>query len=288
MLNDVTKVQVLLTSDCMLQCKYCYVGDKKGTPEYLSLSDANDIMAFIYTALPEGIVVEFFGGEPLMAFDSFKKIVENYSTLNYSIPTNGLLLDDEKIEFISKHRDFIELTISLDGDLETQLENRGKCPDLNVIKKVIDVLNPVIRMVVVEPKKLYKDLKFIAKLGAKKISIGIPFLFKNATGYKFEFLEQLRHVKEDTSLSHIWISEDTLVCEEHCQAGSGFIAITPNGDIYPCNAFYFKDKFKIGNIYSGIDEVKRQEFLKEISVNATAEVPCLAHSYFFKDKWVNG
>ena len=65
--------------------------------------------------------IDFFGGEPLMNFDVVKELVaygrENEGkygrTIRFTITTNGMLLDDEKIEYINEVMD--NVILSIDG-----------------------------------------------------------------------------------------------------------------------------------------------------------------------------
>jgi len=281
--------QLFLTTQCSLKCKYCFVSKFTSKHETMSLENADKIIRFVSSKLPEGVSIELFGGEPLLAFDVIKKFLELRPNFNYFIPTNCMNLDEEKYEFLKKHGEFIGLTLSIDGEPETQLANRGQVPNMDMVKRVLRELpRTIVRMVVEDPSKLYSDLKFVVSLGTTSVAIGIPYIYKNRDGYKGIFLEQMKKVKEDPALKHINIRVDATACESRCQAGREYISISPTGDIYPCAIWYLKGMFKIGDIVNGIDEVKQAEFFKETDPYMDKEVPCIAQRYFLGDKWING
>ena len=134
-----------LTNDCNLVCRYCFVEQK---PEYMTLDIAIKAVEYlinnlklhreVYKDVPENELgnIWFFGGEPLLCFDSIiKPLVEyceqkNYlKDINITITTNGTLLNKEKVDFLKKYN--IYPMLSIDGAPETQDYNRP-CKNKNL------------------------------------------------------------------------------------------------------------------------------------------------------------
>ena len=143
-----------ITEDCNLRCTYCVFDEKhifernhskKEMPLELGFDAIKDFYA--RTNQEEGYVV-FYGGEPLLAFDSIKKIV-NYANqisnhrLKFSLTTNGLALSRSKFDFLIENNFLI--TVSLDGDREThdkqRLTVKGKGSFDGIINNLIKLRN---------------------------------------------------------------------------------------------------------------------------------------------------
>jgi uncharacterized protein len=253
--------------------------------EGMTLEQVDKIMEFIDREVVEGVKIDFFGGEPLLRFDLIRHVVEKYPMLDYGLSTNAILLTDEMVEFFKKHKDSVLVQLSLDGTVATQIKNRGQCPDYGLIKRVLNETQSTVRMVVDDPWKLHHDVEFIVGLGAKIIKVGIPIFKVNSAGYKGIFLDQLEEAK--TKFPGIKIEPDSMSCEQACYATNTHIAFSPNGDIYPCDIFYFKNMFKIGDITTGIDKEAIRKFQEDVKDSFDPDVPCLAHKMFMKDSWIN-
>lgn len=122
------KLIILLTSACNLRCRYCYLDYGKHKNEdcvhNIDIKDAQEAIDLILEKYPEGIgFIQFFGGEPLLAFDELKNICEyvkslfankNLKTPVFGVVTNGLLLNENIISYFNDN--MIRTTISVDGD----------------------------------------------------------------------------------------------------------------------------------------------------------------------------
>lgn len=111
--------------DCNLKCKYCFAaqGDFGGAKELMSYEVGKKAIDYLIanSGNRRNLEIDFFGGEPLMNFEVVKQLVEygrsiekeNNKNIRFTITTNGILLDDEKIEYINKHMH--NVVLSLDG-----------------------------------------------------------------------------------------------------------------------------------------------------------------------------
>src|SRR5690554_5577878 len=111
--------------DCNLRCSYCFAstGDFKGERGLLDLETGKKALEFLveHSGHRKNLEVDFFGGEPMMNFQVVKQLVEYGREMEkqykkqfrFTITTNGLLLDDEALEYIN--REFVNVVISIDG-----------------------------------------------------------------------------------------------------------------------------------------------------------------------------
>ncbi|MCI0471104.1 MAG: radical SAM protein, partial [Candidatus Aminicenantes bacterium] len=116
------------TQDCTLRCRYCtyggsYLHQRKNTAKYLSFDTARKTIDYIggiiSTRSKKELIIGFYGGEPLLNFDTIEQIVD-YSKklfpgweLRFTVTTNGTLLEDRIIHFLVKNN--FSLMVSLDG-----------------------------------------------------------------------------------------------------------------------------------------------------------------------------
>lgn len=275
--------------DCNLKCRYCFAkqGDFGGKAELMPLEVG--IKAIDYLLENSGnrrnLEVDFFGGEPLMNWPVIVKLVEYgrkrekefNKNIRFTITTNGVLLDDEKIKFINENMH--NVVLSLDGRREVNDDMRPTVND----KGSYDIIVPKFKKLVEErPKDKYyyirgtftrqnldfsKDVKHFSDLGFDLTSIepvvddesnpfalreeDLPQIFeeyenfakevaqRQLDGDKFKFF----HFIVDLNQGPCVIKRIT-----GCGAGNEYISVVPNGDIYPCHQFVGKDEYILGNI----------------------------------------
>ena len=134
-----------IAHDCQLRCKYCFAstGDFGKGRKLMSFETGKHAIDFLLENSGDrpNLELDFFGGEPLMNFKVVKQIVEYARSreaeygkkFRFTITTNGLLLDDEKIEFINK--EMSNVVLSIDGRKEVNdyfrvLPNGQGCYDM--------------------------------------------------------------------------------------------------------------------------------------------------------------
>ena len=264
--------------DCNLKCKYCFAaqGDFGGTKELMSFEVGKKAIDYL---------IAFFGGEPLMNFDVVKQLVEygrsveeeHGKNIRFTITTNGILLDDEKIKYINENMH--NAVLSLDGRKNV---NDNMRPTLND-KGSHDIILPKFKKLVDErPKDKYyyirgtftrenldfaEDVMYFAEQGFKLTSIepvvddeSNPYALREEDLPKvFEEYEKLA-VKyadmqvegDDFKFFHFIVDLNQGPCVikriTGCGAGNEYLAITPEGDIYPCHQFVGNDEYKLANI----------------------------------------
>lgn len=293
--------------DCNLKCKYCFAkqGDFGGNAELMSLEIGKKAMDFLVanSGNRRNLDVDFFGGEPLMNWEVVKELVKYGreiekpagKNMRFTITTNGVLLDDEKIDFINEHMH--NVVLSLDGRKEINDNMRLTVND----KGSYDVIVPKFQKLVSQrPKDKYyyvrgtftrnnldfsKDINHFADLGFELTSVepvvddesnpfalreeDLPKIFEEYENYAAELAE--RQLKgEKLKFFHFMIDLNQGPCVikriTGCGAGNEYISITPNGDIYPCHQFVGKEEFIMANLND--EKIEIPEDMREMFRNA--------------------
>lgn len=150
-------ITFIVTKDCQLACKYCYLVGKN-TKERMSWEVAKDAIDYILEReelFPEESVIwDFIGGEPFLEIELINKIcdylkIEMYrrnhhwfNSYRFSFSTNGINYHEEKVQnFIKKNRNHLSIGITIDGtelkhDLNRVYKKTGKGSYKDVIKNI--------------------------------------------------------------------------------------------------------------------------------------------------------
>lgn len=278
-----------MAHDCNLKCKYCFAGqgDFNGPKGLMSLEVGQKSIDYLIanSGSRRNLEIDFFGGEPLLNFEVVKQLVEygnekaaeKGKNFRFTITTNGVLLDDEKIEYINKTMH--NVVLSLDGRKDI---NDNMRPTLND-KGSYDVILPKYQKLVEgRTDKFYyirgtftrhnmdfgKDVMHFRDLGFKLTSMEPVVdaamneyalrdedIQKVNAEYERFALEYLKAKKEDPEFKffHFMIDLGGGPCAikriSGCGAGLEYLAITPDGDIYPCHQFVGNEEFRLGSLF---------------------------------------
>ena len=306
--------------DCNLSCNYCFAsqGNFKGQRELMNEEVGKRALDFLIenSGNRKNIELDFFGGEPLMNFDLVKKLVaygrkiekEHNKHFRFTITTNGVLLSDDKIDFINENMD--NVVLSLDGRKDI---NDCMRPTVNG-KGSYDIIVPKFKKLVEKrgDKDYYirgtftnnnldfsEDLKTFYEEGFEKTSIE-PVVTDEKEPYAIreEHLEkilqeyeklskdymEIRKTDKDFLFFHFMIDLNQGPCAVKrsvgCGAGSEYVAITPEGDVYPCHQFVGEEEFKLGDIFNGIKNTELRDEFKSANIYTKKTCPtCWARYY---------
>ena len=305
--DNIVKAMCLhVAHDCNLKCEYCFAsqGNFKGERSMMDLETGKK--ALLYLAQNSGnrrnLEVDFFGGEPLMNFGTVKDLVDYGRSIEqeynkhfrFTITTNGVLLDDNKIQYINENMD--NVVLSLDGRKTVNDAMRLTVGG----EGSYDVILPKIKkMVQARGEKDYyvrgtftsKNLDFgedainFHREGFKKISIE-PVVAPEEMDYairedhlgrilqEYEDFskEYIRLTQEDKDFMffHFMIDLDQGPCVVKravgCGAGSEYLAVTPEGELYPCHQFVGEKEFLLGTLETGIQNRELRDKFKLANV----------------------
>lgn len=275
-----------LTNQCNMACDYCYVNGQKA--ETMSLQTAEKAIGLASRSESGSVGIIFFGGEPLLGKKLIYNIVQYCRSIekpdgcyyHFKVTTNGLLLDQEFMEFTQKNA--VMIALSHDGvinahDLHRKLKNRDGT--FNALSDRINLLlafqpyAPAMMTVNPDTVQYYsKSVKYLYEKGFKYIICSMNYAGKwNDASLKIlkeQYIELVDFYFEKTILeekfylspfevkisSHI---NKNSYCRERCELGKKQISVGPDGTIYPCVQFVGDDSFAIGHVNTGIDEKKR-------------------------------
>ena len=306
-----------VSHDCNLRCKYCFAstGDF-GTGQRMTMSFDTAKKAIDWVVAKSGkrrnIEVDFFGGEPLMAMDTVKRTVEYARSLEekhdkvfrFTITTNGILLDDETIDYIN--REMSNVVLSLDGRGEVNDRMR---PTVNG-KGSYEIIVPKFQKLVAGrgTKDYYvrgtftrdnldfsKDVLHMGDLGFRHVSVepcsgpaddpfAIPEEDLSRVGEEYEKLARALMDRKDLNFFHfnVDLAQGPCVIKRlrGCGAGCEYVAITPDGDIYPCHQFVGKEEFRMGSVHdSSFDMAISGQFAQQNVYTRPACRECWARFY---------
>ena len=276
-----------VSHDCNLRCQYCFAstGDVGTGRKIMDIETAKRAIDFVIprSGSRRNIEVDFFGGEPLMAMDTVKATVAYARSIEkkagkcfrFTITTNGVLLDDENIDYIN--REMSNAVLSLDG--RPQVNDRMR-KTVNG-KGSYEVIVPKFQKLVAGrgTKDYYlrgtfthynldfaEDVMHMADLGFRNVSVE-PVVGEETCGYALKdedlpvVLEQYEKLAEklkdrtDVNFFHfnVDLAQGPCVIKRlrGCGAGCEYVAVTPEGDIYPCHQFVGNPAYKIGSLSDG-------------------------------------
>ena len=309
-----------IAHDCNLRCKYCFAstGDFGKGRKLMTFETGKKAIDFLLEKSLDrkNLELDFFGGEPLMNFDVVKQIVEYARSreaeygkkFRFTITTNGVLLDDDKIDFIN--REMSNVVLSIDGRKEVNdymrkrvdgsgcydkimpafkklVEKRGDKEyyvrgtftknNLDFSNDVFDLYNNGFDQISVEPVVCEASADYA--ITEKEL----PAIFKEYERLAERILENEKKGKK-FNFFHFMLDLDQGPCAikrlSGCGCGNDYVAITPDGDIYPCHQFVGIEEFKMGNIDEGTFDTNMKSYFSKTHVYTKPECKkCWAKFY---------
>ncbi len=310
-----------IAHDCNLRCQYCFAGQGGyGQWRMLMSFDvARRAVDFLiaHSGPREHCELDFFGGEPLMNWHVVQQTIDyvhkqekkHHKKIKMSLTTNGMLLDKEKVKYLTDNH--ISLILSLDGRKEMHdrmrpgvhgegtydeiLKNlqycvanrkgeeyyvRGTFTRYNMdfttdVEDMIDKGFPAVSMepVVGEDGADYSiKEEDLPQVKAEYDRLANLFIKREEEGRPFFFF----HFNMD-----LWKGPCLPKRLRGCGAGHEYLAVVPNGDIYPCHQFVGREGYVIGNVYEGLKNMKMMHdfrmnhvFSKPDCINCWAKFFC--------------
>ncbi|MCI9142854.1 MAG: thioether cross-link-forming SCIFF peptide maturase [Lachnospiraceae bacterium] len=281
-----------IAHDCNLACRYCFAeeGEYHGRRALMSYEVGKKALDFLVanSGNRTNLEVDFFGGEPLMNWDVVKRLVEYGRSLEepfhkkfrFTLTTNGVLLNDEILEFAN--REMANIVLSIDG----RKEINDKMRPFRGGQGSYDLIVPKFQKVAESrgQTRYYvrgtftrnnldfsRDVLHLADLGFQQISVepvvagpeddyairesDIPQLREEYDRLAAEMIKRRKEGK-GFNFFHFMIDLEGGPCVAKrlsgCGSGTEYLAVTPWGDLYPCHQFVGNEKFLMGNVEEGI------------------------------------
>ncbi len=295
-----------IAHDCNLACRYCFAeeGEYKGHRELMSFEVGKKALDFLIqnSGNRRNLEVDFFGGEPLMNWQVVKDLVRygreqeeiHNKKFRFTLTTNGILLDDEVMDFVN--REMSNVVLSIDGRKEVNDRMRpsrnGKgsyeliLPKFQKLAESRNQTNYYVRGTFTHNNLDFsEDVKHLADLGFKQISVepvvalpedsyaiteeDLPILYEEYDRLAKLMLEYKKQGK-DFNFFHFMIDLSGGPCVAKrlsgCGSGTEYLAVTPWGDLYPCHQFVGIPEFLMGNVDEGIVKPELREEFKQCNV----------------------
>ena len=305
---------------CNLNCSYCFASQGKyhGERAVMSYEVGKRALDFLIenSGTRRNLEVDFFGGEPLLNFDVVKQLVEYARSIEkekgknfrFTLTTNGVLIDDDVIEF--SNREMSNVVLSLDGRKE--IHDRFRVDYLG--NGSFDKIVPKFRKLVeargganyymrgtfthANPDFL-EDIKVMLDLGFNELSMepvvcadGDPAeltaedieIVKDQYEKLAELMLERRREGRPFTFYHYMIDLKGGPCIykriSGCGSGTEYMAVTPWGDLYPCHQFVGEERFRLGDVFNGVSNTEVQNEFASCNVYSRSECKdCWAKLY---------
>ena len=305
---------------CNLNCSYCFASQGKyhGERAMMSFEVGKRALDFLIenSGTRKNLEVDFFGGEPLMNFQVVKDLVayarsieqEKGKRFRFTLTTNGVLVDDEVIQWANK--ECSNVVLSLDGRKEIHDRFRVDYAGNGSWEKIVPKFQ---KFVQARGGKDYymrgtfthnnpdflKDIQQMLDLGFTELSMepvvcaagdpsalteeDLPIVMEQYEKLAELMLERDRGGRPFT-FYHYMIDLTGGPCIykriSGCGSGTEYMAVTPWGDLYPCHQFVGEERFRLGNIWDGVTNTEVQGEFAACNVYAHPECrDCWARLY---------
>ena len=267
-----------IAHDCNLACRYCFAeeGEYHGRRALMSYETGKQALDFLIanSGSRRNLEVDFFGGEPLMNWDVVKQLVAygreqeklHDKHFRFTLTTNGVLLNDEIMEFANNEMD--NVVLSIDGRKEVHDRMRPFRKGAGSYDLIVPKFQKFAESR--HQDKYYvrgtythfntdfsKDVLHLADLGFKQISVepvvaqptdeyalkesDLPVLFDEYDRLAAEMVKRNK-AGNGFNFFHFMIDLEGGPCVykrlSGCGSGTEYLAVTPWGDLYPCHSLW--------------------------------------------------
>ncbi|OOM78750.1 hypothetical protein CLPUN_17980 [Clostridium puniceum] len=252
----------------------------------------------------KNIEIDLFGGEPTLIMDTIKEIIQYArdneakwnKNIRFTMTTNATLLTPEMMDFMDKEMG--NIILSLDGRKEVNDKVRIKADKSGSYDDIIPNIKEMIKRrtkgktyyvrgtFTRENTDFYEDVMAMVNEGFRELSIepvvlesghdlslredDIDTIFRNYDKLYEEMAKRKREGNDEFKFYHFNIDLQGGPCVykriSGCGAGFEYVAITPQGDVYPCHQFVGKEEFKLGNIYDDTYDTELSKKFKQAHI----------------------
>jgi uncharacterized protein len=309
-----------IAHDCNLACKYCFAeeGEYHGRRALMSFEVGKKALDFLVANSGNrvNLEVDFFGGEPLMNWQVVKDLVRygrsleepHHKKFRFTLTTNGVLLNDEILEFVNK--EMANVVLSIDGRKEVHdrmRPHRGGqgsydevVPKYKKVAESRNQMNYYVRGTFTRNNLDFsEDVKHLADEGFEQISVepvvaaetedyairreDVPVILEEYDKLALEYIRRKKS-RKGFNFFHFMIDLEGGPCVAKrlsgCGSGTEYLAVTPWGDFYPCHQFVGQEEFLMGNVDDGIVRPDIRDTFKTCNVYAKEHCKdCFAKFY---------
>jgi len=309
--NVVKALCLHVAHTCNLNCSYCFASQGKyhGERALMSYEVGKQALDFLVanSGTRRNLEVDFFGGEPLMNWDVCKRLVEYARSIEkehgknfrFTLTTNGLLIDDDVIEF--SNREMSNVVLSLDGRKEIHDALRVDYAGHGSWERIVPNFQKFVEsrggkgyymrgtFTHANPDFM-KDIDVMLDLGFTELSMepvvaaegdaaalteeDKPIVFEQYEKLAEKMISRRKEGKPFT-FYHYMIDLKGGPCIykriSGCGSGTEYMAVTPWGDLYPCHQFVGEEKFKLGDVWNGVTNKETQNDFRSCNVYARPE-----------------
>lgn len=319
--GDVVKALCLhVAHTCNLNCAYCFASQGRfhGDRALMSLETGKRALDFLieHSGSRRNLEVDFFGGEPLMNWQTVKDLVayarsreeESGKHFRFTLTTNGMLIDDDVIDFANREMD--NVVLSLDGRKEIHDRLRVDYAGNGSYDRIVPKFQKLVQarggvryymrgtFTHANPD-FTKDLFHMADLGFTELSMepvvcapddpaALTAADLETVKGEYELLtkEMLKRRQEGRPITfyHYMLDLEGGPCiykrVSGCGSGTEYMAVTPWGDLYPCHQFVGEEAYKLGDIWNGVTNTALREEFRACNAYARPEcADCWAKLY---------
>ena len=316
-----------IAHDCNLRCEYCFAGKGDYCQGRMLMTEevgkaAIDYLLH-YSQGRHNLEVDFFGGEPTINFDVVKKVVEYARSkekefdkkFRFTITTNGLILNDDMMDFIN--REMYNVVCSVDGRKEINDRVRDRVDGSGCYDAIIPHFQELIHRREASGndenwqyyvrgtftkynKDFGNDVMHMFDLGFDQISFepvvadakqpyaltyeDLPDVFAEYERLSKLIIENKKSAGKHFNFYHFMIDLDQGPCAikrlRGCGCGNEYVAITPDGDVYPCHQFVGHEEWKMGNVFDlSINKEMKDNFARATVYHKPKCQECWAKFY---------
>lgn len=294
---------LIISQDCNLRCEYCYAdsGEYRKNRQFMNINTAKKSIQKLLCDKNDGKrFILFFGGEPFLNFSLMEEIEfyrkNNNLNIEYSATTNGTILNNDIRKFLNEN--FFSITMSLDGmkEINDVFRYGNILSAHDEIVKNINILNQSrtysISIKSVITKHNYNKIKYVSAyngtLGVNSMELTPIHLLPPESKFYLTDNEYATFVMElsnsmkqnleasivndkNTIYSSIFGLFRQLITKKrkiyHCSAGIDYLAISADGDVYPCHGCVGMDEFKMGNVHDANFPGEMYDNVRTIFIN---------------------
>lgn len=278
-----------VSDDCNLRCSYCFARPSR-KPVHMPVSVARKAVDLLFQDVfgPPALEIDFFGGEPLLNPGVVRETVSyakstaaaRHKTVSFTLTTNATLLDDEICDYLD--REMENVILSLDGRPTVHDRFRRYAGGRGSYSRVLD---GALRFAERRNGKGYyvrgtytrfnldfaDDVLELVRLGFDNVSMepvvagpeaeyaireeDVPVIEREYERLA-ECLRTLEGRGRRVRFFHFELNTSRSPClpklYSGCGAGAQYLAVTPEGDLFPCHQLTHVPRFRVGDVFEGV------------------------------------